>query len=160
MPRVPGTQGRPVQKILTNIETTDQLKEWIYERFKIDHDPCPLFGHLNGPDGLDRSIPWGKNNYINPPFVLSGIKGFTDRAIEEMEKGNNSYVLIPWRYFCKYYNTLASTCTGIIFFGYPVKFKGYKAGLPQQMALVFYEAGKPTLFQSIDVLGPAIQITN
>lgn len=134
--------------IAISIATPPELLEAITQRYGIDHDPCPLHGHLNGPDGLDRSIPWGKSNYINPPYLEAGITGFVDRAIEEMGRGNNSYFLMPMRAHLRYFKKAMQNCTGVLYFHTGVKFVGYSHVFPQQLALFEFEAGKPPLYET------------
>lgn len=147
MPRPPSITYKPVESILTSIATPEPLRQAIYERYNIDHDPCPLNGHITGPDGLDRSIPWGKRNYLNPPYVKAGIEAFVKRAIEEMQLGNNSYFLMPFRASLLYYHEAMRHCTGISFLGRNVKFEGYNSPFPQQLVLMEFEHDKPPLFR-------------
>jgi hypothetical protein len=146
MPRPPQLVWKPAQSILQSIATPEPLKQAIYERYQIDHDPCPLNGHVTGPDGLDRTIPWGKRNYINPPYVKAGIEAFVDRAIEEMKLGNDSYFLMPFRASLLYYHTAMRHCTGLLFLGRNIKFEGYNSPFPQQLVLMEFEHDKPPLY--------------
>jgi hypothetical protein len=64
-------------------------------RFDFDPCPCPL---PEGYDGL--SVPWGRSNYVNPPFRrkdgrTGGPTAFVRKAIEEQKRGNTSVLLIP-----------------------------------------------------------------
>jgi hypothetical protein len=152
MPRPPQIKYKPKESILISIATPPDLLEAIRVRYDIDHDPCPLNGHLTGPDGLDRSIPWGKRNYINPPYTKDGIEPFVERAIEEMGRGNSSYVLVPFRASLKYYQRAMECCTGALYFASNIRFVGYKSALPQQLVLLEFEAGKPPKFAK-DSLG-------
>lgn len=147
MGRLPQLKGRAESSIEISIATPDDLKKAIYERYQIDYDPCPLWGHLEGPDALDRNIPWGKRNYVNPPYTKSGIKAFVERAVEEMRLGNNSYFLVPFRAALKYYQYAMANCTGVVVFGQNVRFKGYKSPFPQQLVLLEFEADKPLRFR-------------
>lgn len=134
--------------IAISVATPEDLKQAIWERYQIDHDPCPLNGHITGPDGLDRNVPWGKNNYINPPYLEAGITQFVARAVEEMERGNNSYFLMPMRACLRYFKQAMENCTGVLYFHTGVKFVGYTHVFPQQLALFEFEAGKPKLYQT------------
>ena len=81
------------------------MKYWltppdVYERldneFHFDFDPCPY------PRGDRNSLiePWGKCNYVNPPFCrkdapYGGPSAFARKAIEERGKGNTSVIILP-----------------------------------------------------------------
>lgn len=71
--------------------TPDWLLADIQKRFKIDYDPCPLNYTV---DGLDRSIPWGRRNYINPPYNRIDKPAFIARAYEEWKMNNNICVML------------------------------------------------------------------
>lgn len=155
MPRMPQLRARAVQSIQQSVATPKELKDAIYARYAIDHDPCPLDGHKTGPDGLDRRNAWGKRNYVNPPYVKNGIQKFVDRAIEEMNNGNSSYFLMPFRAGLQYYHRAMAHCTGVLFFGKHLKFEGYTGVLPQQLVLMEFEANKPAHFTA-DALGEVL----
>lgn len=64
--------------------------------FDCDPFPCPL------PTGHDAvSIPWGRSNFCNPPFVKEDMQhgrtllDFCKKAINESEAGKGSVLLIP-----------------------------------------------------------------
>ncbi|HYI40015.1 MAG TPA: hypothetical protein VE053_06825 [Allosphingosinicella sp.] len=74
-------------------------------RFSFDFDPCP-FPKPEGFDGL--TAPWGKSNYVNPPFgsILhqgpgdkkprkKGPTAWARKAIEEQAKGNRTVLVYP-----------------------------------------------------------------
>jgi hypothetical protein len=147
MPRPPQVVYKPTSEILISVATPGALKRAIYKRYQIDHDPCPLNGHITGPDGLDRSIPWGKRNYLNPPYIKSGIEAFVDRAIEEMALGNASYFLMPFRASLLYFHRAMEHCTGVRFLTRNIRFEGYKHPLPQQLVLMEFEPGRPAKFR-------------
>lgn len=45
--------------------TPPDLYEKLDKEFKFDFDPCPY----PKPDGYNSILsPWGKSNYVNPPF--------------------------------------------------------------------------------------------
>ncbi len=67
------------------------------EEFKFDFDPCPC---PRPAEYNSLIVPWGKSNYINPPFLTSdapfgGPAAFARRAIAEKEQGNTSVLILP-----------------------------------------------------------------
>lgn len=139
--------GTRSARMKIDIETPPELKADIYKHYSIDHDPCPLHGLENGPDGLDPAIPWGKNNFVNPPWDKEGIIAFTARAIKEMGNGNNTYMLIPFRTGTRYYDKVFGGCTGIDFLGDHVKFVGYPQPYVLPLAIFRFEAGQPLVYE-------------
>lgn len=67
------------------------------QEFGFDFDPCPC----PRPDGYNSLVlPWGKRNYVNPPFLkedspFGGPSAFARKAIEEAQKGNTSVFVLP-----------------------------------------------------------------
>lgn len=74
-----------------NWATPPELLDMLNREFRFDHDPCPL----GGTDGLDESKPWGKRNFVNPPYSKELKASFICRAVDEKEKGNTSVLLLP-----------------------------------------------------------------
>lgn len=138
-------------KIKVDVETPPDVKWDIYQQYKIDHDPCPLFGLKEGPDGLDESVPWGKNNFVNPPWDKEGIANFAKRAVKEMGKGNNTYMLIPFRPATRYYDYVFEHCTGIDFVAEHVKFVGYNNIYALPLAIFKFEVGMPSCYEKVEL---------
>lgn len=72
-----------------------QTPQWLYDEldaeFKFDFDPCPIKAKF---DGL--SVPWGKSNFINPPYNRTDKPRFIKRAYDEwMQGGVTCVLLIP-----------------------------------------------------------------
>ncbi|MBA7641874.1 hypothetical protein ES703_49559 [subsurface metagenome] len=77
--------------------TPKPLYESLNDEFAFDFDPCP-YPRPPGYNSLDK--PWGKMNYVNPPFrkadgPFGGPTAFARKAIEEKDKGNRSVLLLP-----------------------------------------------------------------
>jgi hypothetical protein len=77
--------------------TPPDLYEKLNQEFRFDFDPCPYPrpAHYNG-----LVVPWGRSNYINPPFLTSdapqgGASSFVRKAIEERNRGNMSVLILP-----------------------------------------------------------------
>lgn len=65
--------------------------------FGFDHDPCP-FPRPAGFNSL--MLPWGRCNYVNPPFLISdathgGPAAFAKKALGERDRGNTSVLVLP-----------------------------------------------------------------
>lgn len=73
----------------------------VYKRldneFHFDFDPCPC----PRPDDYNGLVvPWGRVNYVNPPFRKKdsphgGPTAFVRKAIAEQQRGNTTVLLIP-----------------------------------------------------------------
>lgn len=73
--------------------TPPEVYEPLNAAYKFDFDPCP---HPRPDwDGLTR--PWGKSNFVNPPYGDGGpgVKPWVRKAIEERNRGNGSVLLLP-----------------------------------------------------------------
>ena len=76
--------------------TPPDVYEELNTEFHFDFDPCPC-PLPEGYNGL--VVPWGKSNYVNPPYVtkdspFGGKTAFIRKAIEEKQKGNTTVLLI------------------------------------------------------------------
>jgi len=65
--------------------------------FHFDFDPCPC---PRPNDYNSLILPWGKANYVNPPFLTldaphGGPAAFVRKAIAERESGNTSVIVLP-----------------------------------------------------------------
>jgi hypothetical protein len=77
--------------------TPKDVYEPLEREFNFDFDPCPC-PKPEGYDGL--SVPWGRSNYVNPPFrkkdgPCGGPTAFVRKAIKEQKQGKTSVLLIP-----------------------------------------------------------------
>lgn len=77
--------------------TPPEFMEPLAREFAFDFDPCPC----PRPEGFNSLvIPWGRSNYVNPPFLKidaphGGPAAFARKAIAERDKGNASVVILP-----------------------------------------------------------------
>lgn len=72
-----------------------QTPQWFYDKleaeFNFDFDPCPINSTF---DGL--IIPWGKSNFINPPYNCRDKPRFIQKAFDEwLYCGKTCVLLIP-----------------------------------------------------------------
>jgi len=77
--------------------TPPEVYTRLNNEFHFDFDPCP-YPLPDGYNGL--SVPWGRANYVNPPFRKKdsphgGPTAFVRKAIEEQGRGNTTVLLIP-----------------------------------------------------------------
>ena len=77
--------------------TPKDIYESLDKEFSFDFDPCP-YPRPEDFNGLD--VPWGKSNYVNPPFRKSdgafdaGPTAFVRKAIAEQQQGKSSVIII------------------------------------------------------------------
>lgn len=77
--------------------TPPDLIEELDKEFHFDFDPCP-FPRQEKYNSL--LIPWGKSNYVNPPFnkkdaPYGGPSAFVRKAIDEQHAGKTSVFVLP-----------------------------------------------------------------
>jgi len=80
--------------------TPDRVHELILERWgvfsKDCFDPCPKGTPFKAPiffNGLYGD--WEKLNYVNPPYEVKTLRLFYEKALQQTNKGNRSYMLLP-----------------------------------------------------------------
>ena len=78
-----------------NWETPKEFYDELDAEFHFDFDPCPInYGEIT-PDKDGLLIPWGKSNYINPPYSRKLKEAFVKRAVEEAKNGAICVMLLP-----------------------------------------------------------------
>lgn len=77
--------------------TPPEVAARLDDEFDFDFDPCPY----PRPEGYNSlTVPWGKRNYVNPPFLNSdaphgGPAAFVRKGIQEQQRGNTSVFILP-----------------------------------------------------------------
>lgn len=100
--------------------TPNCILSWVRHEFGDFYDPCPL----HGVDGLDYAKPWGKVNFINPPYNLKDKVQFTKRAIFEASQGKTCILLVPTCTDTKLFLDIWNSAHHIYFVSPRVKFSG------------------------------------
>jgi hypothetical protein len=100
-------------------ETPDWLYKELDDEFKFDFDPCPLNADF---DGL--VIPWGKSNFVNPPYSRDLKPKFIQKAYEEYLLGKTCVLLIPSATGTKQFHEIILPNAEIRFLKGRIKFKG------------------------------------
>ncbi len=137
--------------------TPEALKTALYEKYGITHDPCPLGGYelmLEGkiPDGL--TTPWHARNFVNPPFKET-IK-WVRKAIEELDEGRFSVLLIPARTNTKYWQSLIATRASEVYFitkSPSFVFSGYPNPCPFPVAVVVLDPNAEPVMTRVNIGG-------
>lgn len=135
-------------------KTPQSLYDKLNAEFNFDFDPCPLFYGEITPDRDGLLIPWGKSNFINPPYERKLKECFIKRAIDESKKGAVCVMLLPvstsTEIFHKY---ILPNTIDIRFIKGRVKFEGVntkgelvktKCGMHDSMIVVFKQSHHTT----------------
>ena len=78
--------------------TPPEMYQNLNDEFHFDYDPCP---YPRPEDFNGIVVPWGRSNYVNPPFRRSdgafgaGPTAFVRKAIAEKELGKSSVIVLP-----------------------------------------------------------------
>lgn len=96
-------------------------------------DPCP-YNENYIVNGL--TIEWGYKCFVNPPF--SNIKGFVEKAIDEIKFGKTKFVwfLVPLNCDTKWFKLMFPYIKYIVFINGRMHFNDGKYGIPASMALI------------------------
>ena len=117
-------------------QTPDYIIKPLHKEFKFNSDPCPAKPKF---DGL--TVPWGKRNYLNPPYKT--ISPWVQKAVSEMQRGNLSVFLIPFRPQTLYFkDVIWPYASEIRFLKERVQFKNYDAPAPFAVVIVVFRPGK------------------
>jgi phage N-6-adenine-methyltransferase len=78
-----------------NWRTPKQFYDQLDAEFSFDHDPCPLYEGEITPDRDGLLLPWGKRNFINPPYSRKLKEAFVRKAVTVASQGNLCVMLLP-----------------------------------------------------------------
>lgn len=136
------------------VETPDELYKILDNEFHFDFDPAPVWP--NGVmewDGLKKD--WGKSNFINPPY--SKIGKWFEKAVREMQRGNTSVFLVPFRMTPKYWvEWVYPYATELRVIATRIQFKNYNGFAPFPVGIIVYQPtgnDKP-IRQGLDFVHP------
>jgi DNA N-6-adenine-methyltransferase (Dam) len=115
--------------------TPPELYKKLDAEFGFDFDPCPLHADF---DGL--VAPWGKCNFVNPPYNKVDKPKFIAKARAEQLLGKTSVMLIPAATSTKQFHEVILPNAEVRFFKGRIKFvsplsKG--AGKHDSMLVIF-----------------------
>lgn len=103
-------------------ETPDYLYEELNKEFNFDFDPCPLYSKI---DGL--AIPWGKVNFVNPPYNRIDKPKFILKAYNEWKLGKICVLLLPAATGTKQFHEIILPNAEVRFIKGRISFKGYNS---------------------------------
>jgi site-specific DNA-methyltransferase (adenine-specific) len=116
-----------------NAQTPAALMRSLQREFRFTFDPAPVKPSF---DGL--KVPWGRRNYVNPPY--DAISAWVSKAVAELDQGKVSVFLIPLRMHTRYFcETIFRRAAELRILDGPVIFKGYTQKAPWRSALVVFD---------------------
>lgn len=149
-------QKSPQGKFNNTVLTPKWVLDRTCEIFKIKllFDPCPPiwpWEMKNNPKFVDAlKVDWENNSFVNPPY--DDTKKFILKAIEQMHNGKTSFMLIPFKPNCQYFDLVMDNYTTLIIIKPGIKFidgiskKEYKSPLNVPLCLVQFKAGNKRRF--------------
>lgn len=88
--------------LIDNILEIEGVNEFDVDVCCSEHN-IPAKKHYSEKDnGLLKS--WGKLNWCNPPFKFS--RQWLNKALEEQKKGNSTWLILPFRPECVYWDNI------------------------------------------------------
>jgi hypothetical protein len=121
-----------------DVATPVVLLNELDREFHFDDDPCPL--RCAAQDGLTR--PWGRSNFINPPF--SRCTEFLEKGVAEARSGKTCVFLIVARTNSNYWNDYVFPwATDVRVVTRRLTFAGYDNKLTHSIAIVVYRGLTP-----------------
>jgi len=114
-------------------KTPQAFYDKLNQEFNFTFDPCPSAPTF---DGLN--IPWGKRNFINPPYGRK-IKAWIKKAYEESLNNKLCVLLIPSRTDTKWWHDYIMKSNNIRFIKGRLKFSNYKNSAPFPSCVVVFE---------------------
>jgi len=128
---------RKFKGLMTSLSPHYATPRWLYEEldkeFNFDFDPCPLHSNI---DGLN--IPWGKSNFINPPYGKD-ISKWIAKAYAEAQKGAACILLIPSRTDTRWWHDYCMTAKEIRFLKGRLRFGESKNSAPFPSAIIIFK---------------------
>lgn len=120
-------------------ETPKHIYDQLDAEFHFDFDPCPLRSTF---DGL--AIPWGKSNFVNPPYNRIDKPKFIQRAFDVWRGGATCVLLIPAAVSTKQFHDLILPHAEIRFPRGRIKFIGAGKGKGKHDSMiVIFRKPKP-----------------
>lgn len=118
--------------LMTSLSPHWSTPKWLYDELNLEFhfgfDPCPLGG---GIDGL--SIPWGKCNYINPPYGRT-----IGLWIKKAYENRLSVMLLPARTDTKWWHDYCMKADEIRWIKGRLKFGDSKNSAPFPSCIVIF----------------------
>ncbi len=112
--------------------TPPELYEELDLEFHFDFDPCPSIPSF---DGL--SVPWGKSNYVNPPYGRE-IGKWLAKGFNEAHLGKRVVFLLPSRTDTRWWHDYVMKADEIRFIKGRLKFSNHKNSAPFPSAIVIF----------------------